>query len=195
MEWIFVGDVLLDDGIVPIYVAVGKTSVLYGEFKEYLKYLNSLESYFVHDGSYFYHRVYKNTVRVGARQAVIGVEELLRESEKVNTTLCDFLRAVPVVSYARGSDTYRFLPVIVKYTNYWEHLSTAPIKIVKDSQTYYIYKKTLGIIVVDNDAPVYRPYAKSIMEKPTSVILGAECGLRLEESKPDRREVDNLLLQ
>lgn len=196
MEYLFIGDVFLPDlGIWPVYAPVGGKRVTYEEVKKYLRVIDKLESYYTYDGAQIYYRVYKDTVYVGSTVSVIQVEKMVEEAERVTGSLCDFLKKVSLIDYVYSKKAYSVVPVIVKYPSFWEHLSTAPIKAVKDSTaTYHLYRGSIGIIVLDRDIPVHRPYLKDVMEKPTTQLLDRECNLGLEKKETEEVKVTNPLI-
>jgi len=193
-SYIFIGEGFLPDmGIHPLLTPAiaGTTTVNYAKIKPYLQHLSKLASVRVIDSTgMFYHALYKDeTIEViNGSVKTVKVGDLLTNARKVDGDICNFLKSLPVIYFTYREMTSGFLPVIVKYTNSWEHISTTPIKLVKDSAEYYIYNNVVGIIVVNKGASVLRPYMREILSKPTSTLLSDECGISLRPPKKGGKE-------
>jgi len=193
-SYIFIGEGFLPDmGIQPLLTptTAGTTAVNYTKIKPYLQHLSKLASVRVIDSSgMFYHTLYRDeTIEVvNGSVKTVKVGDLLANARRIDGDICSFLKSLPVIYYVYREMTSGFLPVIVKYTNSWEHISTAPIKLVKDSAEYYIYNNAVGIIVVRKEASILRPYMREILSKPTSTLLSDECGISLKPPKKGGEE-------
>jgi len=205
-DYIFIGDGFLANlGVQPIFVPIvaGSRMLMLSRFRQYIHYVNKLAYVNVVDdrGLIFYRMFKDETIKIqsGVVKSV-KISDLIAEAKKISGDVCSLLRSLQPVFYSykdfssNVEKTTYTLPIIVRYKNLWEHFSLAPIKLVKDEQAeYYVYGQGIGIIVIDRDVSPKRPYAKEILNKPTSVLLSEECGIdiesvQLKQQKEEKRE-------
>jgi len=199
-DYIFVGDGFLANlGIQPVFVpiSIGPKVLTLSRFRQYIHYVNKLAYVnVVDDRGLIFYRMFKDEtieVRSGIVKTV-KISDLLAGARKVSGDICTLLKSLKPVFYTykdfstnEEKTTYTF-PVIVRYRNFWEHFSLTPIKIVKSEAEYYLYRDAIGIAVIDRDAVSKRPYAREILNKPTSVLLIDECEINIESIKPKQQK-------
>lgn len=180
--WIYIGEVYIPfRSMFPCAINTSTRVVSFDESRERGFELASTVKpvTFVTDGASIYHPLY---TEIPTSSGVVPAEELVAKSRVVEGGVCSVLRSVVpytiVFGDKRSSEQYSVYPVIVVYKNrVWEHLSLAPVKVVETGTGRVNDEYGIGIVEVQRDAEVVRPYARSMLMNPTMSLLSKMCNI------------------